>query len=94
MGPVLQTGYLPGQSGYDATGGPNQTNAGGGVYLQGLSIEGLETGMIVANTAWVRLRNCGVAAYGLLTGNENNAAMCVQYRCASLPSSGSLSFCT
>ena len=75
-GPVLQAGYLPGQVGYNASGGQNQTNYGAGVYLERLSIEGLETGMIIANVAWVRLRNCGVAAEAL-TNRSDNAALLI-----------------
>ena len=85
-GPVLQAGYLPGSAGYAtlAAGGCPGGRVGatggcqtfGGAYLEGLSIEGLETGLIIANTCWIRLRNCGVSAE-LLTGTANNAAMVV-----------------
>jgi hypothetical protein len=82
-GPVLQVGYLRGDTFYNTT--MNQTLTAG-VYLEKLAIEGLETGMVIANTCWVRLRNCGVSAtactgvvapphYNCVGGTKHNTAM-------------------
>lgn len=73
-GPVIRIGE------HNVSGGANDgggLGCGGNVYFENIGLSGLESGLHIINSAWVRLRNVGVKA-SVHTGGDSNAAMVVE----------------
>ena len=73
-GPVIRIGD------HNVSGGANDGGSygcGGNVFLQNIGVSGLECGVNIVNSAWVRFRNCGIKA-AIDTGGAVNAAMVLE----------------